>query len=126
MNKKVLVIDDYLAIRESFKLILENLDCIVEAAENGEIGIEKFEENNVGLVFLDLKMPGMSGVDVLRIIREKDKTVPVYIVTAFYNEFFTGLKEAEKEGMAFELLNKPVSRDSILDVAKMYISDSMK
>ena len=126
MKKKILVIDDYPAIRQSFQLVLEKLDCTVETAKTGEIGIEKFKKGDISLVFLDLKMPGMSGVEVLSKIRKESKDVPIYIVTAFHNEYLSELKEQEKKGFLFELLNKPVNRDSLLDVAKNFVDEPIK
>ena len=117
-NKKVLIIDDDQAVRQAFRLALEDLDCEIEEAENGEIGVQKFKDDNIGLVFLDLRMPGMNGLETLLAIRAMDKSVPIYIVTAFYKEYFGDLKKTANEGIAFDLLNKPVSGDEISTIAK--------
>ncbi|MGD9108883.1 MAG: response regulator [Gammaproteobacteria bacterium] len=119
MNKKVLVIDDDEAIRKAFCLALEDLCCEVEVAESGEIGIQKFKENSdISLIFLDLRMPGMSGLETLLAIRHVNKKVPIYVITAFYKEFFAGLQETAKNGISFDLLNKPISSEDILNVTK--------
>ncbi len=112
MNK-ILVIDDEKVIRNSFKLTFENTDCEIDTAENGKIGIEKFIANDYGLVFLDLKMPEMNGVQVLRKIRSIDTEIPVYIITAFHREFFDDLNEARNQALGFELINKPLKKDQL-------------
>ncbi len=63
-------------------------------------------------------MPGMSGIEALRAIRKVNKETPIYIVTAFYREFFDELNAIEKEGIDFELIKRPIHSDQILSVAK--------
>lgn len=116
--RRILVIDDDEGVRESFTLALEDTGYLVDTAESGEKGIEMKEKTDYDLIFLDLKMPGMDGVETLREIRNRDKDIPVYIITAFYMEFFDGLKVAEQDGIDFELVRKPIGRDEIVLVAK--------
>jgi len=116
MTKRILVIDDEEAIRKSFILALEDTAYQVDTAESGEKGIEMAQKNNYGLFFLDLKMPGLNGVETLRGLREIDKDVPVYIVTAFAKEYLDELKSAEGDGINFEVLKKPVGIDQIVMV----------
>jgi len=118
---KVLIIDDDRAVRQAFCLALEDSGYVVIAAENGEEGVQKFKEGEVGLVFLDLRMPGMSGLEALLSIRSLDKIVPIYIVTAFYKEYFTGLRDTAEEGISFDLLNKPVSSEEILSIVETFM-----
>ncbi len=116
--KRILVIDDELGVRKSFVLALEDMACIVDTAESGKKGIEMEKADPYHLIFLDLRMPGMNGVETLRALKKVDKTVLVYIVTAFHKEFFTGLKEAMADGIDFELLKKPIGLDQIQMVVK--------
>ncbi|MGH7889735.1 MAG: response regulator [Thermodesulfobacteriota bacterium] len=118
MHKRILVIDDEEAVRKSFVLALEDADCSVETAESGYKGIKKVRNAKHDLIFLDLKMPGMNGVETLIEIRKIDKEVPVYIVTAFHKEFFDQLKSAEEMGTKFELARKPLSADQIVLITK--------
>ncbi len=118
MNKRILVIDDDEAVRKSFILALEDLAYQVEAVESGEKGIEKIEDTSYDLVFLDLKMPGLNGVQTLRKLRQMDPFVPVYIVTAFHKEFFKDLKLLSEDGIAFDLLRKPIGSDEIVQLAE--------
>ena len=76
------------------------------------------KENKYDLIFLDLKMPGWNGIKTLRELRKIDKNKPIYIVTAFYKEFFNQLKDAREEGLQFEILSKPIDSTQILSVTK--------
>jgi CheY-like chemotaxis protein len=118
MAKRILVIDDEASIRKSFELALEDSGYQVDTASSGAEGLEKSRSQPYDLIFLDLKMPGMSGVETLRGIRKTDPNVPVYIVTAFHAEFLDELNSMVSDGVAFEVLRKPVSGDDILNVCK--------
>lgn len=118
MSKRILVIDDEEAVRKSFILALEDTDYQVETAESGEKGFERIQTNKYDLVFLDLKMPGMNGVETLRKLRKVDESVPVYIVTAFHKEFFDQLKGAAEDGIDFEIVKKPLSNDRIVLITR--------
>ena len=117
-DKRILVIDDEAAIRKSFVLALEDTEYSVDTAESGEKGIEKERENNYDLIFLDLNMPGLNGVETLRILRTIDDKVPVYIVTAFYHDFLNQLRDLENEIINFELIQKPIGQDQIVLAVK--------
>ena len=117
MNKNILVIDDDQAIRKAFLLALHDTDYIVDVAESGIVGLEKINNRQYFLVFLDLKMPEMNGVETLRQIRKINPELLVYIVTAFHQEFFNDLKPLASAGIGFELLSKPVGIEQIVEVA---------
>ena len=123
-GKRILVIDDDEGIRKSFALALEDTPYQVDAAESGEKGIDMEQKNKYNLIFLDLKMPGLNGVETLRELRKMNKDTPVYIVTAFYKEFFEGLKMVRDDGLDFDLLKKPIGIDEILLVAGSVLEGS--
>lgn len=119
MSKRILIIDDDKFVRESFMFALEDLGKYsVDAAESGEKGLDMMRNQTYDLVYLDLKMPGMNGVETLFELRKIDATVPVYIVTAFHQEFFQELNEAVEAGIQFEVLKKPIDTDKIVYVTK--------
>jgi CheY-like chemotaxis protein len=118
MTKHILVIDDEPSIRKSFLTALEDTAYIVETAESGEVGIERLERRKYDLIFLDLNMPGLNGVETLRELREIDKDVPIYIVTAFHAAFIDRLKGAVADKINFELLKKPLNSDQIVSITK--------
>lgn len=118
MSKRILVIDDNKGIRDSFTLALEDTEYLVDTSESGEKGVMMEKENKYHLIFLDLKMPGWDGIKTLRELRKIDQDIPVYIVTAFYKEFFNQLRTAREEGLQFEILSKPIDSVQILSVTK--------
>ena len=121
MSKRILVIDDEEAVRESFTLALGDAGLEVDTAESGEKGLQMKKDAEYDLIFLDLKMPGMNGVETLRQIRKTDKKVPIYIFTAFHKEFFEELKIARKEMLSFEILKKPIGTDLIVMLTKLIL-----
>ena len=118
MAKRILIIDDEESVRKSFILALEDADYEVDTAASGEEGVRSVKKVRPNLIFLDLKMPGMNGVDTLGEIRKIDRDVPVYIVTAFLKEFLDLLNAAVKRGIKFEVLNKPIESQQIRAIVK--------
>lgn len=113
MKKKILVIDDEKAIRNAFTLTFENTEYAIETAESGMEGIEKIKKENYDLVFLDLKMPQMDGVETLNHIRDFNKNLLIYIFTAFHRDFFTELEKAANKGLSFEIVQKPLDSEQL-------------
>jgi len=109
----IIVIDDEASIRNSFKMALEESNFKVDTADSGEKGVEMVKTNKYDLIYLDLNMPGINGVETLRRLRDFDKETPVYIITSYYTEFIMELKEASAEGYSFELLQKPINSEQI-------------
>ncbi len=127
MNKNILVIDDDVGIRESLSLVLGDAGYQVDAVESGERGIQKVKRNDYGLIFLDIKMAGMNGIETLREIRKMGKNIPVYIITAFQKEYFRQLEGAMQDGIDFEVIEKPFDRKRLLslieDILEIYTPD---
>lgn len=103
--KSVLIIDDDPLIRKTLSSHLSKQGFEVRLAENGEEGLEKHEESFSDLVILDIRLPDIDGIEVLRKIREKNKKTYVLVMTA-YDDMKTTV-EAIKLG-AFEYLVKPL------------------
>src|SRR3954451_6750141 len=81
---KILVIDDELDIREGlYDLLTLEGGYTVELAQNGTSGLHKLGGNTYDLVLLDLMMPDMSGMDVLRTVRKTDTETPIFMITAY-------------------------------------------
>ena len=118
MSKRILVIDDDEFVRKSFTLALSGSGYEVDTVESGEKGIKKAGNEKYDLIYLDLKMPGLNGVETLRELRKRDRDIPIYIVTAFYAEFFEELQEAIKDGLDFEILTKALGSDQITGITK--------
>ena len=118
MSKSILIIDDNKGIRDAFTYALEDTEYLIDTSGSGEKAVAMEKENKYDLIFLDLKMPGWNGIKTLRELRKIDKNKPIYIVTAFYKEFFNQLKDAREEGLQFEILSKPIDSTQILSVTK--------
>ena len=118
MMKRILIIDDEIIFRKLFSRALEDTPYIVDTAESCERGLELFHKFKYDLIFLDLYMQGISGIDVLRKIRKTDKEIPVHIVSAFYKEYLEELEIAANDGLRFEITHKPITLDQIVLIAK--------
>ncbi|MBN1273134.1 MAG: sigma-54-dependent Fis family transcriptional regulator [Candidatus Aminicenantes bacterium] len=103
--KSILIIDDDHLIRKTLSSHLSKRGLDVHLAENGETGLLSFDENSPDLVILDIRLPDIDGLDVLKNIKEKGGDAAVIIMTA-YDDMKTTV-EAIKLG-AFEYLVKPL------------------
>jgi len=103
--KSVLVIDDDPLIRKTLSSYLSKKGFEASVAEDGEEGIQKYEEHIPDLVILDIRLPDADGLEVLGRIREKNPNASIIIMTA-YDDMKTTI-EAIKSG-AFEYLVKPL------------------
>ena len=108
---KVLIIDDEIYVRESLGVFLEDNGYNVELAENGKRGIEKFKLDKPDIVLLDLRMPDMSGLEVLPELKAVSDTTPVIIVSG--NSQIRDAVEAIRTG-AWDYISKPVHDMDIL------------
>jgi len=106
----ILVVDDEVNVIESFRQLLED-DYRVSTATSGEEALEKVEKENLDLILLDIKMPGMDGIEVLRRIGELKENVDVIMVTAV-NTMKTAI-EAMKLG-AYDYITKPFDVDEVI------------
>ncbi len=111
-SHRILVIDDEAVIREGLRQSLALEGYQVEVAANGKIGMDKLQKNEFSVVISDLKMPIMSGIDVLKTIQVLQPNVPVIIITGFAT--VDSAVDAMKNG-AFEYLTKPFLPDQILE-----------
>lgn len=108
--EKILVIDDEELVRKFITETLERDDFEVAAVSNGKEGIKLFKEKSFDLVFTDMKMPDLTGIDVLRKIKELSPKTIVVVVTAYGS--VENAVEAIRLG-AFNYLIKPFSPDTI-------------
>jgi len=114
VSPTILTVDDEYPIRESFKLILDGKYNLYQAA-SGEAGLKIIAENNVDLVLLDIRMPGMSGIETLGKIKEISPKTDVVMVTAV-NDVFRA-SEATRLG-AYNYLIKPFDVDTVLNLCE--------
>jgi FixJ family two-component response regulator len=110
---KVLVVDDEQIIRESCNRVLQEHGYETVCVPDGTSGLKKLKKDKYDVVLTDLKMPGMSGLEVLESIREIDQDVPVIVITGYGS--VPSAVEAMKLG-ALEYVQKPFSPDELLDL----------
>ncbi|MDA9161828.1 sigma-54 dependent transcriptional regulator [Crocinitomicaceae bacterium] len=108
---KILIIDDENAIRRALREILEFEDCHVEEAENGKEGIDKLQKNEYDLIFCDIKMPIMDGLDVLSNAMKLNIETPIIMISGHGN--IETAVQAIKDG-AFDFIEKPLDLNRIL------------
>jgi DNA-binding NtrC family response regulator len=111
----ILVIDDEKNIRTTLQQVLESGGYEVATAVNGEDGLLKLTKSEFDMVLLDMKLPGMDGLEVLRKMRENNYETPVAIITAYGT--IENAVEAMKLGAA-DYLRKPFSGPEIKALVK--------
>lgn len=109
-NTKILIVDDELIMRESLSGWLERDGHEVSAAASGEEAMEVLKDSRFDILLVDIKMEGMSGLDVLKQVKESDPDVDVVMITA-YGSIPTAI-EAMKKG-AYDYLLKPFDPDAL-------------
>lgn len=117
-KKQILIVDDEKNIRLTMSQSLEPLKIPTQTAINGEEALQKLRESRFCLVFLDLKMPGMDGMEVLREIKDKWPKTRVIIITAH------GTVESAVEAMklgAVDFIQKPFSPGEIRESATLVL-----
>jgi two-component system NtrC family response regulator len=107
---KILIIEDEKPLRELLVMELARSGYKIESADNGEEGIEKYRQEVFNVVLLDMRMPGMDGVEVLRQMRA-ESTIPEVIVFTGHGTIETAV-ECIKHG-AYDYLTKPVKLDEL-------------
>jgi len=111
LKPRILVIDDEAAIRDSLRMILEYEDYRFLGASSGQEGIALCQRERPDLVLLDIKMPGMDGMEVLRSLRAADESLPVVMISGHGTT--TTAVEAMKLG-AENFLEKPLSSEKVI------------
>jgi len=106
----VLIVDDERTLARAVKAFLAEAGYEAEVADDGERALALVQTLRPDVVFTDVRLPGMSGIDLLRRIREFDPAIPVIIMTAYGT--IEGAVEAVKLG-AFDYMKKPVDLEEL-------------
>jgi len=114
-SRKILLVDDEKAIRQSLNLYLSRNGFIIDEAENGLQAKERIEENDYFLVFTDITMPHLDGIELLKHIRTLNRDIDVVVVTGHMNIEYA--IKAIKKG-AFDYLKKPYTLDEVHSTVK--------
>lgn len=117
MKKRVLVVDDEPDFLEVIRVRLESNDCDVVTVTSGDDALKTVKGGNIDVVLLDILMPGMDGLEVLKKIRKLDKDLPVYIITAFSTE--ERFKMANKFGASGFIVKTDDLREQIKSISSV-------
>ncbi len=107
---RVLIVDDEKTLARSIKLFLEEQGHEAEVANDGQRALQLLEQLRPDLVFLDLRLPGLSGMEILKAIRAHDPAVVTVVMTAYGT--IEGAVEAMKLG-SFDYVTKPIDLDEL-------------
>ncbi|WP_457575328.1 sigma-54-dependent transcriptional regulator [Desulfomarina sp.] len=119
----ILVVDDERGMRDFLRIFLEKEGNSVETAENGNIALDMIQNRDFEVVVSDIRMPGISGIELLEIIKEENPDLPVIMITAFASPDDAVL--AMKNG-AFDYISKPFNVDEIKTVIESATSKLKK
>ncbi len=113
LKAKILLIEDEELIRELYADALQHFDFDLIIVEDGEKGLEKWQQESFNLLITDIGLPGISGWDVIESIRKKNYQVPIIIISGWGKqiEFARG-----KELNVSHILSKPID---ILDLSTL-------
>ena len=117
-SAKILIVDDELIMRESLAGWLQRDGHAVQTAPSGEEALEKLKKSRFNIMLVDIKMEGISGLDVLKLVQESDPDVAVVMITA-YGSIPTAI-EAMKNG-AYDYMLKPFDPNELGDLIEKII-----
>ena len=113
--KSIVMIDDEQGACDMIKSFLEERGYIIYVAYNGDDGLDLIKEKKPVLVFMDIRMPGKNGVEVLTELRTEDKDTKVVLMTGL--EEGKEIETSQALGIS-GILNKPVQIVKLLDIVK--------
>jgi signal transduction histidine kinase/ActR/RegA family two-component response regulator len=116
-GKRILIAEDNLINQEIILGLLEDSQLIIDMAENGEEAVKLHEENSYALILMDIQMPILDGYEASKIIRKKDKKIPIIAVTA------SAMKEDVEKTMEAGMndhLNKPIEVTQLYQILLKY------
>ena len=111
-SHNVYVVDDDKAVRDSLRWLIESVDLTVKTFSNGQELLDNFNEKEISCLVLDVRMPGISGLDLQQRLKNMDSAVPVIIVTGHADVPMA--IQAMKAG-AFDFIEKPYSDQLLLE-----------
>ena len=119
-RKKILVVDDELEVVELLKKFLERMEYDVITAGDGMEGFQKAGEENPDLILLDIVMPKVDGLTVLKKLRAEEATRKIPVIMLTTKRRTDSIFEAEGDG-AMDYIMKPFELEELLRLIKRYI-----
>ncbi len=111
----ILIVDDEMGIRETLLDILEDMGYHVVIAVDGYEAVQKVKENAFDIIFMDVRMPGIDGVDAFRKIKKLHPEIAVVLMTAYAVD--DRIREAQREG-AYRVLDKPLDLPTMIGLVE--------
>ncbi len=121
-NYDLLVVDDQAGLRRLICEALIDDGYLIDQAAGGLEALDRIHRNNYHLILLDVKMPGMNGLETLKEIRKVDNDVPVVMMTA-YSELDI-LQKIDQEVKSVGHISKPFDLDDLRCIVRAYLSKS--
>src|SRR5581483_4505212 len=118
-KRRILVVDDEKNIRLTVQHSLIAADYDVDTAANGAEGLEKFRSSHYDLILMDLRMPQINGIEMLREIREHDKHTAAIVITAYLT--IDTLLEAFSLGVS-DYIRKPFSPNDVREMVRLVLA----
>lgn len=118
----ILIVDDDMIVRESMSNWLQEEGYAVDTSEDGLSGLEKIKANNYDLAVVDIKMPGMDGIELLKLSKEIYPDLPILVMTA-YASVDTAV-QAMKDG-AFDYIVKPFDPENVSHIIRRSVRFKM-
>ena len=122
-SANILVIDDEESMRAGCIQTLTENGCRVQAVENGRKGLERISKESFDVILLDLKMPGIPGMEVLKKLKENDANSVVIVITAYGT--IDSAVEAMKQG-AYDFLSKPFTPEALSSIVKRAVDNRLR
>lgn len=119
VKSPILIIDDDHDMRWTLRTILGNIGLAVAEANAGAAGLEIAAQTEPAAVLLDLRMPGLSGEEVLARLKRQYQTIPVIVITGYGS--ISGAVDAIRAG-AFDYLTKPFDNDAVISAVRRAIA----
>ena len=119
---RILIVDDNPELRQMLGEILEREGYKIQSTDKAKEALSGIERGNVDLCLLDLNMPGVSGFDLLKLIRRRHFPIPIIVVSAYISETVAkDLAVAGVQGMVAKPFKKDRIAEEIKRVAKQYL-----
>jgi CheY-like chemotaxis protein len=121
MSGNILVVDDEQIVRDFFKDVALSLGGSVDTAEDGDVAVEKCKKNHFDIVFMDMRMPHMNGLEACKAILDLDPSTKVVMMSGYSEDRM--MDEAISSG-AIAKLSKPFELQSIVSLIESAVKGS--
>lgn len=116
-DARILIVDDDMTLRELYEERMKQEGYVILSASDGEEALEKAVKEKPDLILLDIMMPKINGIDVMKMLREKEETdkIPIIILTALVQEIGK-VKEMMKPGDGYLVKSEIMPKDVVAKV----------